>query len=519
MAERPSFAPIDWEIEPKKLEPIKVGEAEGATLAAYAEARRRMGHIRRKINVTNDELELTSKNAQMEVEQLSFTTLAFDNLTLTFKQKTDYLNVRKTDIEREILSVTDKLENDLIVNDNETIENEEGESVLDIYCKNAEKVKTLWMAKIHKILTMIAKQQIYFSKKVVPIHKKEEESGMERPKTTPASPSKSISNAKHFEPVKLKFTCSPEDLETFINAFETWIGLAFRNIEFRHKVRQLDAFVDEEWRNYLKPYISNAKKWAEIVGLFTDRLKLTYPIMGRITAFLHLRSPPEMEFARWARICANTCELAGFHECSTKELMAIIALLNYGNNGVREFILERTQEDILSGKDKENVHSLENMEKMASIDMVRRVKNKNGQAKNNQGHVKGVGHSNNTKKGEEKQIGANKNPNPCQNCGNNNHSTEACRVKPCEHCDSNNWFKKVAMTHKTENCRNIQRIREAKDNQTRALRIQGEIECGTDSEEEEMYDAHISNINWNDIMNEGKDDDDEETVATGGEGE
>ena len=223
-----------------------------------------------------------------------------------------------------------------------------------------------------------------------------------------------------------------------------------------------------------------------------------------------------MEFARWARVCSNTCQLAGFHECSTKELMAIITLLNYSNSGVREFILERTQEDILSGKDKEEVHSLENMEKMASIDMVRRMKNKNSQAKNHQGHVKGVGPSNNSKKSEEKQSGENKAGNPCKNCGNNNHSTEACKVKPCEHCDSNNWFKRVAMTHKTENCKNIQRIQEAKDNETRALRIQGEIDdlnYGTDSDEGEMQNTQIGRITWNEIADEIKDDDEEEAVA------
>ena len=44
---------------------------------------------------------------------------------------------------------------------------------------------------------------------------------------------------------------------------------------------------------------------------------------------------------------------------------------------------------------------------------------------------------------------------------------------------------------------------------------------GTDSEGEEMHDAQISKINWNDIVDEGKDDDEEETVAgkTGGERE
>ena len=78
------------------------------------------------------------------------------------------------------------------------------------------------------------------------------------------------------------------------------------------------------------------------------------------------------------------------------------------------------------------------------------------------------------------------------------------------------------MTHKTENCKNIQRIQEAKDNETRALRIQGEIDdlnYGTDSDEGEMQNTQIGRITWNEIADEIKDDDEEEAVAekTGGE--
>jgi len=64
MAERPTFGPLAWDTETKKLETIQPGEAETETLTAYKEARQRMGHIRRKINVINDELEEASKNAQ-----------------------------------------------------------------------------------------------------------------------------------------------------------------------------------------------------------------------------------------------------------------------------------------------------------------------------------------------------------------------------------------------------------------------------------------------------------------------
>ena len=150
------------------------------------------------------------------------------------------------------------------------------------------------------------------------------------------------------------------------------------------------------------------------------------------------------------------------------------------------------------------------------------MKNKNNQAKSHQGHVKGVGSSNNSKKNEEKQSGENRTGNPCKNCGNPNHSTEACKVKPCEHCDSNNWFRRISRTHKTENCKNIQRIQEAKDNETRALRIQGEIDnenYGTDSDEGEMPNTQIGRISWAEIANEIKDDEEEEAITekTGGE--
>ena len=47
---------------------IQTGEAETETLTAYEEARIKMGHIKRKINVINDELEEASKNAQKEID-------------------------------------------------------------------------------------------------------------------------------------------------------------------------------------------------------------------------------------------------------------------------------------------------------------------------------------------------------------------------------------------------------------------------------------------------------------------
>ena len=135
MAERPTFGPLAWDTETRKLETIQPGEAEPDTLAAYKEARKNMGHIRRKINVINDELEEASKNAQKEVEQLSFTSLAYDDLMHTITTKTEELHTKKKDIAAEVLSVTNKLETDLIVN--EIPDNDEGESALDIYCRNA----------------------------------------------------------------------------------------------------------------------------------------------------------------------------------------------------------------------------------------------------------------------------------------------------------------------------------------------------------------------------------------------
>ena len=98
MAERPTFGSLAWDTETKKLETIQPGEAEPDTLAAYKEARKNMGHIRRKINVINDELEEASKNAQKEVEQLSFTSLAYDDLMHTIKTKTKKENGRETNI-------------------------------------------------------------------------------------------------------------------------------------------------------------------------------------------------------------------------------------------------------------------------------------------------------------------------------------------------------------------------------------------------------------------------------------
>ena len=71
-----------------------------------------------------------------------------------------------------------------------------------------------------------------------------------------------------------------------MKAFDNWLGLAFKNIDFKNKVKQLDAFVDDDWQNYLRPYISNTKKWKEVTELFIERLKLTHPIMGRISSFM-----------------------------------------------------------------------------------------------------------------------------------------------------------------------------------------------------------------------------------------
>ena len=186
----------------------------------------------------------------------------------------------------------------------------------------------------------------------------------------------------------------------------------------------------------------------------------------------------------------------GFHDCSTQELMAIITLLNYNNVSVREFILERTQEDILSGKEREEVNSLKNFEKMASIEMVNKTKNKYQQSKGQQGHVKGVGTSkeNSRKNNEDKQGGEETGRNQCRHCCHTNHTSENCTSKPCSHCESNGWYKRIAGTHKTENCRNIQKIQEARDAETRAARIQGENQedrYATDSDEGEIPSTHI----------------------------
>ena len=164
-----------------------------------------------------------------------------------------------------------------------------------------------------------------------------------------------------------------------------------------------------------------------------------------------------MEFAHWARICSNTCDLAGFHDCSTQELMAFISLLNYSNVSVREFILERTQEDILSGKERKEVNSLKNFEKMASIQMVRKTKNKNSNPKGQHGHVKGVSTSKpNTRRNEEARGEEGKYQ--CKTCNWPNHTTENCRTKSCTHCDSSEMYKRIATTHKPENCCNKKKI-------------------------------------------------------------
>ena len=119
--------------------------------------------------------------------------------------------------------------------------------------------------------------------------------------------------------------------------------------------------------------------------------------------------------------------------------------------------------------------------------------------------------------------GENRNVNPCKLCGNPNHSTETCKVKPCDHCESNGWYKRVSRTHKTENCKNVQKIQEARNNETRALRIQGEIvneSYGTDSDEGEVPNTKIGRVSWAEIVDEGKDDDEEgKEIAeqTGGE--
>ena len=170
MAERPVFVPLAWDTETKKLEMIQTGEAETETLTAYKEARQRMGHIRRKINVINDELEEASKNAQKEIEQLSFTGLSFEDLMHTIKTKTEELHAKKKEIAAEVLSVTNRLEKDLVVED--TPDNDEGESALDIYCRNAEKVKKQWHGKVQGIITKMNKNQIYFSKNITVINRK-----------------------------------------------------------------------------------------------------------------------------------------------------------------------------------------------------------------------------------------------------------------------------------------------------------------------------------------------------------
>ena len=139
MAERPVFVPLAGDTETKKLKLIQTGEAEMETLAAYKEARIKMGHVKRKINVINDELEEASTNAQKEIDQGSFTGLSFEDLMYTIKTKTEELHVRKKEIAAEVLSVTDRLEEDVVVDG--TPINEAGESAIAIFlqkCRNSQ---------------------------------------------------------------------------------------------------------------------------------------------------------------------------------------------------------------------------------------------------------------------------------------------------------------------------------------------------------------------------------------------
>ena len=82
-----------------------------------------------------------------------------------------------------------------------------------------------------------------------------------------------------------------------MKSLEIWLGLAFKNIDFKNKLKQLNAWVDEDWQINLRSYINNTKKWNEVMELFMDRLKLTHPMMGRIQSFMGLKSLPDMEFA------------------------------------------------------------------------------------------------------------------------------------------------------------------------------------------------------------------------------
>ena len=79
-----------------------------------------------------------------------------------------------------------------------------------------------------------------------------------------------------------------------MKALKMWLGLAFKNIDFKNKIKHLEAWVDDDLQNYLRPYISNTKKWKEVTELFTERLKLTHPIMGRITSFMLLKNSSDM---------------------------------------------------------------------------------------------------------------------------------------------------------------------------------------------------------------------------------
>ena len=69
---------------------------------AYKEARSKMGHAKRKINVINDKLEEASKNAQKEMEQGSSAELSLEDLRYTIKTKTEELNERKKEIAGEV---------------------------------------------------------------------------------------------------------------------------------------------------------------------------------------------------------------------------------------------------------------------------------------------------------------------------------------------------------------------------------------------------------------------------------
>ena len=70
----------------------------------------------------------------------------------------------------------------------------------------------------------------------------------------------------------------------------------------------------------------------------------------------------------------------------------------------------------------------------------------------------------------------------------------------------------MSRTHKTENCKNVQKIQEARHAETRALRTQGEIvneSYGTDSDKGDVPGTHIGKVSWADFVDDDKDDDED----------